>query len=259
VPPGAVKSAARVLQLLEFFDDIKRPATVVEITETLKYPQSSTCALLQTLVIMGYLTYNVRTHHYVPSDRVSLLGHWVNPNIVNDGALLRMMAEIGRRTGDSVMLATRRNLFAQYIHVIQAARTERLHLTLGAMLPLAASSSGYTLLSTYPDGEVRRIVNRINAEAPVGAKRVDIKELLETLREIREHGYCYKTGITTPGRSTIAIPLPVAPGQAPVAVGIGGFAEVMAERRDELVSILREEIQGYLANWRQPQSFAASA
>jgi DNA-binding IclR family transcriptional regulator len=247
---GLVKSAARALQLLEFFDDIKRPATVVEITEVLKYPQSSASALLGTLVSMGYLTYNVKTHHYLPSNRVTLLGHWINPNLITDGAMLRMMSEISRRTDDAVMLMTRRNISAQYIHVIQARSGARLHLTLGALLPLAASSSGYTLLSTYSDAEVRKIVNRVNAEMPADGKRVNIAELLDTLSEIRSQGYCFKTGITTPGGGTISMTLPVEAGQPPLAVGIGGVAEIMTARRDFLVSVLREEIDTYLATQR---------
>lgn len=257
LPSGLVKSAARALQLLEFFDDIKRPATVVEITETLKYPQSSASALLGTLVQLGYLTYNAKTHHYLPSNRVTLLGHWINPNLITDGAMLRMMSEISRRTDDAVMLVTRRNLFAQYIHVIQANNKVRLHLTLGTLLPLAASSSGYTLLSTYPDAEVRKIVNRVNAEAPANGKRVNVPELMDILAEIRRRGYCFKTGITTRGGGTVSIPLPVDPGQPPMAVGIGGVAEVMASRLEFLVSVLREEIDTYLSAQRSLERASA--
>ncbi len=247
LPPTVVKSAARALQMLEYFDDIRRSATVVEIAETLGYPQSSASALLRTLVTQGYLTYDARTRLYLPSLRVALLGNWISPGLVSDGALLRMMSEIGRRTGDSVMLVTRQGKFAQYIHVVQATSRARLHLTLGALLPLAASSSGYTLLSTYPDAEVRRILSRINGESLPDVPTVQLPALLGILFEIRSLGYCFKTGITTPGGGTLAMPLPVEPGRSPLVVGIGGIAEVMRRRKDELIAILREEIATYLA------------
>ena len=51
---STVKSAARVLAILEYFDDLQRPSTVTEIAEELTYPQSSTSALLRSLVSMGY-------------------------------------------------------------------------------------------------------------------------------------------------------------------------------------------------------------
>ncbi len=47
LPPGVVKSAGRVLQIFEFFDEVRREANVVEICATLGYPQSSTSALLR--------------------------------------------------------------------------------------------------------------------------------------------------------------------------------------------------------------------
>ena len=58
---GVVKSAGRVLQILEFFDDVRREASVIEICTTLGYPQSSTSALLHSLVVMGFLSYNPAT------------------------------------------------------------------------------------------------------------------------------------------------------------------------------------------------------
>ena len=50
-----VKSAARVFEVLEYFDRIRRAATVMEIARTLDYPQSSTSVLLRSMVELGYL------------------------------------------------------------------------------------------------------------------------------------------------------------------------------------------------------------
>jgi hypothetical protein len=65
-PPamGSVKSAGRVLRILEFFDEIQREARgagrgsrVAEIAESLSIPQSSTSILLNCLVDLGYMDY----------------------------------------------------------------------------------------------------------------------------------------------------------------------------------------------------------
>jgi DNA-binding IclR family transcriptional regulator len=248
LPPNVVKSAARALQILEFFEDIKREATSVEIAASLEYPQSSTSSLLATLVTLGYLNFNRKTRYYFPSNRVAFLGHWIDPRIFADGALLRMMSVIHRRTGDSVVLATPNGIFAQYIHVIQAPGHERLHLTVCAMLPLAASTSGYTLLSGYTDAEVKKIVYRINAESKPGSKLIRIEELLEILREIRAQGYCFKTGITRPGGATLSKLLPGQPNSPPLAVSIGGLARSMLPRREQIAAILIEEVERYMAS-----------
>jgi hypothetical protein len=87
VPLGApaVKSAERVLKILEFFDDIQARATVMDIADTLGLPQSSTSSLLKSLVTLGYLEYEPSNRTYLPTGRVALLGSRVNPQFVVGG------------------------------------------------------------------------------------------------------------------------------------------------------------------------------
>src|SRR5215471_12160295 len=88
---SVVKSAGRVLQVLEFFDDIRRESNVVEIKDALGYPQSSTSALLRSLVELGYLNYNNTSRTYIPTTRVALLGTWIDNDLMRDGGLLETM------------------------------------------------------------------------------------------------------------------------------------------------------------------------
>jgi hypothetical protein len=64
---GTVKSAGRVLQIFEFFDEIQREARVAEIAERLAFPQSSTSILLKCLVDLGYLDYLPEARSFLPS------------------------------------------------------------------------------------------------------------------------------------------------------------------------------------------------
>src|SRR3546814_21202607 len=82
-----VKSAGRVLEILEYFDDLQRQSTVMEIADALGYPQSSTSALLRSLVGMGYLNYDAHARSYITSTRVALLGSWVNSQFFAEGSL----------------------------------------------------------------------------------------------------------------------------------------------------------------------------
>ena len=75
----AVKSAIRVLEILEYFDRRHSEATVTDIARELKYPQSSTSILLQNLTGLGYLQRGSTGKTYVPTTRVTLLGSWLAP------------------------------------------------------------------------------------------------------------------------------------------------------------------------------------
>jgi DNA-binding IclR family transcriptional regulator len=233
-----VKSAGRVLEILEYFDDVQQPATVMEVADTLGYPQSSTSALLRSLVALGYLDYDRYKRTYVTSHRVALLGSWVNSDFVSEGSVISLMKELNELTGDTIILASRNGLYVQYIHVIQATSAARLHVTLGTTRAIAGSVSGYAMLSTMTDHEVRRIVMRVNAETEDGLPLVKLAEVMQHVNHTREKGYAFSCDMVTRGGGMIAAPLPGPLGGQPLVIGIGGISEVMRAREAELASVL---------------------
>lgn len=238
-----VKSAGRVLEILEYFDDLQRQSTVMEIADALSYPQSSTSALLRSLVTMGYLNYDAANRTYITSGRVALLGSWINSPFFAEGAIISLMKEVNEATQDTIVLAVRNGLFVQYIHVIQATSPARLHMTLGTVRPLAASGAGYAILSTMTDAEITRIVMRVNAEARDGEPLIKIREVLEKIETVRANGYAFTCDMVTRGGGMMAVALPRMTGQPQMVVGVGGISEVMRQREGELARILREKIE----------------
>jgi DNA-binding IclR family transcriptional regulator len=238
VAQKTVKSASRVLEILEYFDDVQQPATVMEVADTLGYPQSSTSALLRSLVALGYLDYDRYKRTYVTSHRVALLGSWVNSDFISEGSVISLMKELSELTGDTIILAMRNGLYVQYIHMIQATSAARLHVTLGTTRPLAASGTGFAMLSTMTDHEIRRIVMRINADAEDGKPLVKLAEVMEHVAHTRTKGYAFSCDIVTRGGGVIAAPLPGPLGAPALVIGIGGITEVMRGRETELAAML---------------------
>jgi DNA-binding IclR family transcriptional regulator len=62
-----VKSAQRVLELLEFFAEERRPAPVGVIAQALGWPQSSTSVLLKGLAETGFFDHDARAGLYAPT------------------------------------------------------------------------------------------------------------------------------------------------------------------------------------------------
>ena len=87
-----VKSAQRVLELLEFFAEWRRPASVKEICQSLGYPQSSTSVLLKSLTESGYFDHELRTGMYVPNVRMALATAWIEEHLFSELGLLRSSA-----------------------------------------------------------------------------------------------------------------------------------------------------------------------
>jgi DNA-binding IclR family transcriptional regulator len=238
VAQKTVKSAGRVLEILEYFDDVQQPATVMEVADTLGYPQSSTSALLRSLVALGYLDYDRYKRTYVTSHRVALLGSWLNSDFVSEGSVISLMKELGEMTGDTIILAMRNGLYVQYIHIIQATSAARLHVTLGTTRPLAASGSGFAMLSTMSDQEIKRIVMRINAEAEEGKTLIKLSDVMHHVAHTRDKGYAFSCDAVTRGGGVIAAPLPGPQSSPALVIGIGGISEVMRARENELATML---------------------
>lgn len=245
-----VKSAVRTLEILEFFDEHQKPANVVTVSEGLGYPQSSTAALLRSLVTLGYLQYDARARTYMPTDRVSLLGSWINPPLFEDGALLRMMRAIQSRTGQLVLIGARNGDFAQYVHVLKRPEAVEHHIQTGMKRPIATSGVGLVLLSSMPDAEVKRLVHRMNAYAAEIGDKVDVTELLGWLTRVRRRGYAFSRNRVVENYGMIAIKLPSELTSRLLVIGIGGCVSTLEERETELVSIAREEMANYLAKQR---------
>ena len=67
---SSVKSARRVFEILELFATVRRPWRAGAMSKHLRYPPSSTFALLRSMSAMGYLTFEKKTHTYFPSVRL---------------------------------------------------------------------------------------------------------------------------------------------------------------------------------------------
>lgn len=240
-----VKSAGRILQILEFFDEVKRPASLMEIARALEFPQSSTSGLVHSLVVLGYLRFDAETRLYMPTARVTVLGSWIDESI-SGGRIPRLMAELGDVTGETIILAIPNGPYVRYIHVVPATKPMRLYIRPGMTRPIAGSGLGNLLLSSYPDSEIPALVELANRTHAGEFPPVDPQALAEELRVIRQTGVSLSVDRIAQGAGVVAVFLPTAPGQPPMALGIGGLSERIVAERDPLVALMRDAIARHL-------------
>jgi DNA-binding IclR family transcriptional regulator len=222
-----VKSAERVIQILELFDDLKSSATVADVAERINIPQSSTSALLHSLHELGYLSYDPDRRVYAATNRVALLGSWIDPLVVREGPLLGCVREISERTGLHAFLSARNRLYAQIVYS-QYGTDPGAYYARGSCRFLTAASSGLALLSRLPDAEIGRIVTATNARLGPDEVPFNRAELMSRIGAIRRDGYA----VGVPARSrdyvTVATPLPPVAAE-PMALGLA-VDPVAAER-----------------------------
>jgi DNA-binding IclR family transcriptional regulator len=247
---GVVKSAGRVLRILELFDVLRREAPVFEVSELLGMPQSSTSVLLRSMVMMGYLQFNPKTRAFSPTTRVALLGNWVNGTMISDGLLMRLLRRVNARTGQAVVVAVRNQIWSEYIHIVQSTKPVRLFMVKGSRRPLIRSGTGLMLLADMPDADIKRIAMRTNAETDEGQPRDCIQTLMQQITEVRHQGWACTFDTITKGGGMIAMRLPQVNDEERLVIGLPGITDNLRENRDLYLDILKEETGNY-TEWRQ--------
>lgn len=238
VNPKMIKSAGRVLQVLEYFNRDRQTATMSDFSRDLGYPLSSASELLHCLVRLGYLDYDPRARLYSPTTKVALLGAWVQPELFRHGNLLSMMDEVSQRTGELVALSRVIGLSVQYIHSIAATNPICLRIPDGHRTSLLHSAHGRLFLSTYPEMRVRQLVSRINSEEPDPGKHVRWEDLQPELFKIRQINHCVSLDSVAPGSGMVAVLLHSQNDGAPLALGVGGVSTVIQKNADEYLDIM---------------------
>lgn len=231
-----IKSAHRVLEILEYFDQDRRHATVMDMSRTLKYPQSSTSELLRCLTQLGYLHYNRARRTYSPTARVALLGAWVKPSLFRGGPVLSAIDEVAKATNETVALSTSSNYALQHLHVIHGGSDDAVDAHGGDELPLLHSAQGRLLLSSYRNEHVRSAVHRLNADEPNIGLHVRIAEVLSEFAVLRERGWVIEHDRN--GIGCVAMLLPRGRHTDRLAVSVLATPTVIEQRGQEILDML---------------------
>ena len=141
----SVKSAQRVLDILQMFAADPTPSPLGEIARILKLPKSSCLALLQTLESNGYL-YQLRGGLYYPTTRWLADATRISSR---DQVLRRVRPILGAlrdETGETLLFAKRVGMQALYLDIVESRQITRYTANVGQTKPLHCSASGHALL-----------------------------------------------------------------------------------------------------------------
>lgn len=242
---ATVKSARRVLEILELFDRVQHPLSLTEIARSLAYPVPSALALLKCLQAMEYVVYDPVAKAYTPTIRVCMLGDWLHGQIFQDGAVIALMSDLQEQTGETVMLAMQNDIFAQYVHTMQSRRALRYFLRPGSLRPIHRSATGRMLLAQMSDASLSKMIKRVNARVDEDERIQDEQAFVREIDAVRRQGYAYNDQFTD-GAAAIAVALPVPPGMGLAVLGLGGPIARINARRVELVSLMGSLIRKHI-------------
>lgn len=239
-----VKSAVRVIEVLEFFDTVQREASLSEIALELGYPLSSTSMLLQSLVKRGYLSQgDKRLFKLTP--RVKLLGSWLSPLLDANGPVTSIMDWVGTQCQQLVVLAAPEHMQVRYIRMVQATGTVRMHVTLGSVRPLPTSGLGRLFMSKMSDEEIDHVVRMHNAGVGNEAVPLITAVLRRELQAIRTAGCSVSFDMVSPGAGVVAVLVPTAVNDTPLAIGIGAPSALIRAKAEDFTALLKDAVSRF--------------
>lgn len=247
-----VKSSMRTLEILEYCDAVRRPVTISELVAKLDYPQSSTSALVQSMINHGYLVLGPDGRGITPSARVSALGRWIEPSVPR-AEMKTLMERVGAETGQTVLLGIPSGLCVRYIDVVPGRHLMRLDIPIGSRLPLVQSGMGALLLSAMTDAEVAQVLERTRERvARLGARGVEasaladlwnadpvvprLEDVMAEIAIVRACGFSLSLGRVTLGAGIVCVSLPTQKGEQPIGLGVGGLSTLIARDRRAILS-----------------------
>ncbi|GKS93808.1 helix-turn-helix domain-containing protein [Acidovorax sp. SUPP2825] len=239
MPASTVKSATRVLQVLEYFAQVRTPLPLKRISEALGYPQSSTTVLLKNLIAMGYLRYDRTERLYFPTPRVTSLGDWISQALFGQGRIFELMHDLHGATGETVSIAMLNDIYVQYIRVIQSTHAIRFHTDEGSLRPLTRSAVGWLLLTDRTDAEVEKLVHRANIAVQGREDRVPLETIAPEVAGARLRKALYLENLPLLGGATIGVVMPWRVQGRLVVLGMGGTIERMRPHRARYTALMR--------------------
>lgn len=191
--PGAggkssVKSARRVLGILELLGSSPDGLRFPEIADLLGLPKSSLHALLTTMHRMGWISFDESTRTYRIGVRAWEAGQSYNHArdlaLVADEHLRAARAELN----ETIQLGVLDGTHVLYIAKVDADRPFRLVSRAGMRLPAWATGLGKVLLAYLPPDELRRRMTDVTFEPFTDRTVRDMAQLERVLATIRAEG-----------------------------------------------------------------------
>jgi DNA-binding IclR family transcriptional regulator len=221
VESNKAKIANRVIEVLDFFDDMHPQATVMDIVRRYNRPQSSTSELLSSLVNLGLLYKDPTTRSYSPTPRAALLGSVTQPDMIRDGRLVSIVDRLVAQTGLSVavfgMVGLNAQIFSWRSGTASLGTARSQGFGSGLQERMSDSAVGQLLLSTIAQPRRDGTIRRLNAEATEDRKFA-FAEMASAVERMRDTGFAHGRAGFGSIADVCAILLPDQPANRPIAL-----------------------------------------
>ncbi|MGI9476075.1 MAG: IclR family transcriptional regulator [Hyphomicrobiaceae bacterium] len=234
-----VKSAGRVLDVLEFIASHDKPMFLRDITSALAIPKSSAHMLLSTLCARGYVTGSANSGFKLAGELAESPG-WVGGHLrLVTRQAQPVMNELANALMETAALGVLKSNFDVRVVMYKNSPVEvRYDMTDTAELPGYCSAMGYLLLAYSDPSAVRDYLDGIDIE-PLTSKTVICKKaIMRRLRRVAARGYSIHVDERLMGASGAAAPILAPNGKVVAALNISTVTPRFNAKRGSIIDHL---------------------
>jgi DNA-binding IclR family transcriptional regulator len=239
-----IKSAGRILDMLEYMAALKEAAPLSQIVRDLKLPKSSAHGLIQTLAARGHVVQDgsgrymlvEASRHGFPFRRHE------EPLVV---VATPFMERLRDESGETVLLGTM-NAHCDIRRLAKCVSRHpvRYDVNMDAAITAHCTATGRVLLAHSPPQALEDYLSRVQFLSYTRYTITDAQELRDVLIKVRREGYAINDQEFVTGSTGIAAPIFDDGGNVVAAINMGTLTSRYVERRDELTLMLRSTADG---------------
>lgn len=234
-----VKSAERVLIILEHLLGFPNGLTAKEISTQLEIAPSSTHELLRTLSGRGYLLED-ENKRYTLGPKLIQLGanasFYLDINKIAMPILKRIMEELE----ETVFMAILSQDEIVYVAKVNSNKTVITNANLGSRKPIYCTGLGKAFLAFLPPEESGKIIDSLKFVSFTENTVKNREQLLKQLETFRKQGYAIDDEEIEEGLYCVAVPVYDAEYHMTVAISVSGHKPRMLNKKAHVVeSLLR--------------------
>ncbi|WP_078544741.1 IclR family transcriptional regulator [Litchfieldia alkalitelluris] len=200
-----LKTLDNALELLEYF---KRESSwgVRELAKELSLSPTVTHRLLSTLQNHGYIIQNPTTKKYELGLKFLEFSVLVQNKLKIKDHVFPSMELLAKETGETIFLTMLDGLKGLSVAIAESPQSIKFQVTVGTQKSLHAAASNLIILAFLPEDKQTQILSG-HLEKVTENTITDPEELKAVLKRLKQQGWCFTNGETTPDAFGIGVPL----------------------------------------------------
>ncbi|MCJ9721779.1 IclR family transcriptional regulator [Agrobacterium sp. SHOUNA12C] len=235
-----VKSAGRVLDILEYMAGRREAVALSQIVRDLTLPKSSAHGLLQTLAARGHLVQDSAGRYMlIEAGRHGFpFRRHEEPLVVK---AMPFMERLRDESGETVLLSAM-NAHCDIRRLAKSVSRQpiRYDVNLDAAIVAYCTAMGRVLLAHAPQQTLEDYLSRVQFLSYTPYTITNVQEIRNILIKVRQDGYAINDQEFVTGSTGIAMPVFDATGNVAAALNLGTLTSRYIERHEALLSMLRK-------------------